>query len=362
MEITRVAVVGRDIPLADDFPVSYEDHQTTDHVFVRLETSSDVVGYGEGTALPWFTGETTDSMVSFVENWFAPRITGKSLTGAARELVSFGSDFPANPGAKAAVELAILDLQGKQAGVPIAELLGVTHRETVPCVYPVPGLSPSRARDVTDGGVDAGFRRFKIKATGDVEADVARINTVLERLPDDATARIDANTGWESYPKAKRAVAAIENTDKIEYFEQPVAADRPGDLLKLWEDTGIPVYADEFVHDPSDVERLGRDNLARGCHLKLAKTGSLRTMAHMARTASHHGLNAVAVSAFGTSLEAAAILHVAAVIPSIPLACEVEPTLIAEDPTPSQITIAPETSVPESAGIGVDLDDGLFEA
>ncbi len=360
MELTSIDVVGRDIPLADDFPVSYEEHQTTDHVFVRLETTSDLVGYGEGTALPWFTGETTDSMVSFAEDWLAPRVEGKSLIEAAREVAGFGSEFPANPGAKAAVELGLLDLQGKRAGVPVAELLGVVHRETVPCVYPVPGLPPGRAREVAQAGIDAGFRRFKIKATGNVDADTARINTVLEQLPEDATARVDANTGWESYPKAKRAASAISKTDKVEYFEQPVAAGRPIDLQKLWENTGIPVYADEYVHDLSDVERLGRDNLARGCQLKLAKTGSLRTMAHMAQTAEHHGLNAVAVSAFGTSLEAAAILHLAAVIPSIPLACEVEPTLIAEDPTTTHITIEPETAVPEGPGLGVDLDDELF--
>ena len=296
MEITDVDVTGRDIPLADDFPVSYEDHQTTDHVFVRLHTDRSHVGYGEGTALPWFTGETTDSMVAFVENWLVPRVVGETVDRAAKNLASFGRQCPGNPGGKAAVELAVLDLQGKRAGRPLRELLGVTHRETIPCVYPVPGLPPERAREVTTEGLNAGFERFKIKATGDIESDVERIDAVLDRLPADATARVDANTGWESYPKAKRAISAIADTTKIEYFEQPVVPDRPEDLRKLWEETGIPVYADEFVHRPADVERIGRDGLARGCHLKLAKTGSLRTMAHMARTAETHGLNAVAVS------------------------------------------------------------------
>lgn len=361
MKITGVDVVGRDIPLADDFPVSYEDHLTTDHVFVRLHTDQSHVGYGEGTALPWFTGETTDSMVAFVENWLVPRIEGETIDEAAKTLASFSGEFPGNPGGKAAIELAVLDLQGKQAGIPIRELLGITQRETVPCVYPVPGLSPARAQEVTEEGLNAGFRRFKIKATGNVETDVERIDAVLDQLPSDATARVDANTGWESYPKAKRAIAAIADRTKIEYFEQPVAPDRPEDLKKLWEETGIPVYADEFVHGPSDVERLGRERLARGCHLKLAKTGSLRTMAHMARTADTYGLNAVAVSAFGTSLEASAVLHLAAVVPSIPLACELEPALIAEDPTDQTLTVGPETSVPEGPGIGVELNDALFE-
>jgi o-succinylbenzoate synthase len=361
MEVVGVDVVGRDIPLADEFPVSYEEHTTTDHVFVRLRTDGSRHGYGEGTALPWFTGETTDSMVSFVEDWLAPRIEGRTLEEAARELVTFGAAFPGNPGAKAAVELAVLDLQGKRAGLPVRELLGVTRRKTVPCVYPVPGLPPDRAREVTDEGLAAGFDRFKIKATGDLDADVARIDAVLDRLPAGATARVDANTGWHSYPTARRAVERIADTGKIEYLEQPVSPDRPDDLRTLWEETRIPVYADELVHEPADVERIGREGLACGCQLKLAKTGSLRTAAHMARTAGHHGMNAVAVSAFGTSLEATAVLHLAAVIPSIPLACELDPALVAEDPTTNRLEVRPETPVPEGPGLGVELDGELFD-
>jgi o-succinylbenzoate synthase len=361
MEVTAVDVVGRDIPLADDFPVSYEEHLTTDHAFVRLHTDGGLTGYGEGTALPWFTGETTRSMVAFVADWLSPRIEGSTLDEAARTCATFGSDFPHNPGGKAAVELAVLDLQAKRAGVPLWELLGIRHREVIPCVYPVPGLPPDRAREVTDAGLEAGFSRFKIKATGDVSADIARVNAVLDRLPTDATARIDANTGWETYPKAANAVAGIDDRSKVEYLEQPVAPDRPDDLRKLWEDTGIPVYADEFVHDLTDVERIGREGLARGCHLKLAKTGSLRTAAQMARTACHHGLKATAVSAFGTSLEASAILHLAAVVPDIPLACEIDPALVAEDPTDASLVVGPETPVPDGPGIGVSLADGLFE-
>jgi L-alanine-DL-glutamate epimerase-like enolase superfamily enzyme len=172
---------------------------------------------------------------------------------------------------------------------------------------------------------------------------------------------VDANTGWETFPRAERAISAIEDTSQIEYFEQPVAADRPADLGKLWEATGIPVYADEYVHEPRDIEHLGREGLVRGCHLKHAKSGSSRVLADMARTAGRHDLAAVAVSAFGTSLEVSAVLQVAAVIPEIPLACEMDPGLIAADPTVSSITVRPETPVPSGPGLGVDLEDRLFD-
>lgn len=360
MKITDIDVAGRDIPIADDFPVSYESHTTTDHVFVRLHTDAGLTGHGEGTALPWFTGETTSSMVAFVQDWLTPRVVGKKLDEAAADAAAFATAFPGNPGAKTAIDLALLDLRGKRAGAPVRELLGPTANYEIPCVYPVPGLPPDRAAAVARDGLDAGFSRFKIKATGDVDADVDRINAVTELLPADATARVDPNTSWENFPTARRAVNDLADLKKIEYFEQPVAPDRPDDLRRLWDATGVPVFADEFVHGPTDVERLGRDNLAAGVHLKLAKTGSLSTLSHLAETARHHDLKATAVSAFGTSLEVSAVLHLAATVPNIPSACELDPSLIAEDPTTDPITVEPTMAPPDGPGLGIELDDSVF--
>lgn len=361
MKITGVDVAGADVPLADDFPVSYEEHVTTDHVFVRLQTDGDLVGYGEGTALPWFTGETTDSMVAFVERWLVPRIEGRTANDAAAELESFANEFPGNPGAKAAVELALLDLRGKAAGVPVRDLLGPTVRETLPLVFPIPGWDAAKAGERTEAAVEEGFRRFKIKATGDVPADLDRINAVLEQLPDGATARIDANTGWREVPRAANAVAGIEYPERVEFLEQPIRADRPTDLRELWRETGIAVFGDEVVHGPTDVERLGREGLAAGCQLKLAKTGSLVEMSRMAATARSYDLAVTPVSAFGTSLEATAICHLGATIPNLSLACELDPGLIAEDPTTAPLSFAPEIPVPDGPGLGVELSASVFE-
>jgi len=360
MKVTGVDVVGRRIPLADDFPVSYEDHDRTEHVFVRLRTDTDLVGYGEGTALPWFTGETTASMAAFVEEWLAPRVVDADLEAASAGLESFGTAFPGNPGGQSAVELALLDLRAKRAGVPVRELLGPTVRDRIPLVYPVPGVDPDRAVELVETGLAAGFRRFKLKATGEATADLDRIEAVLDRLPADATVRVDPNTSWEHFPGAARIVRRIGATEKIEYLEQPVAADRPADLRRLWEETGVPVFADESVHGPDDVERLGADSLAAGCHLKLAKTGSLRTLAHMAWLANHHDLAVTVVSAFGTSLESTALLHLAATCRTLSSACELDPGLIGEDPVTEPLDVQPSVAVPDAPGLGVEPDVSML--
>lgn len=360
MRITSIDVVGRRIPFADSFPVSYGSDETTEHVFVRLETDDETIGYGEGTALPWFTGETTDGMVEIIRRWLGPLIDGAPLDDAAAAVEEFLDDFPHAAGAKSAMSLALVDLRAKRAGVPARELLGPTVRDTVPLVYLLPGIDSERAETEVRQASDEGFRRFKVKATGDIEADVDRINAVLGAIPDDATARIDANTGWRNYQTAIRAIDEIDLPEKIEYLEQPVAADRPHDMEQLWSETGISVFADESVHGPSDVERLGAEGLVAGCHLKLAKTGSLDRLAEMASIARRHALDVTVVSAFGTSLDVAANLQLAAVTPNISAACEFVPDLIDEDPATDSIDVEPSISIPDDPGLGVELREELF--
>lgn len=360
MRVTGVDVVGRRIPFGESFPVSYGDDPDTEHVFVRLHTDGEHVGYGEGTALPWFTGEATAGMAEAVERWIVPRIEGELLDAAAVAFDEFARTFPGAAGAKSAVDLALLDLRAKRAGVPVRDLLGPTVRDRVSLIYILPGIDADRAGSEAREASEAGFRHFKVKATGDVAADVERINAVLGAIPDDATARIDANTGWKNYSTAARAAAGIDALEKVEYFEQPVATDRPDDLRRLWEETGVPVFADEAVHGPGDVERLGTAGQAAGCHLKLAKTGTLSGLVDIASVARRHGMQVTVVSAFGTSLDVAANLQLAAVTPHLSLACELIPDLLVEDPTPTPIEVAPEVSLPEGPGLGVELDDELF--
>jgi o-succinylbenzoate synthase len=360
MRTTAVDVTGRRVPFAEDFPVSYDDHRTTDHVYVRVRTDVGPVGYGEGTSLPWFTGELTDGMVEVTRKWLVPRIEGQTLEAADAAVESFVESYPGGAAAKAAAEMALLDLRAKRAELALHEFLGPKVTDDVAAVTVIPALTPDRAAARAADAAAKGFHRFKLKATGDVAADATRAEAVLEVIPSDATLRIDANTGWKTAATAIRAVEAIDESDRIEYVEQPVRRSLTEDLRHVWEATGVPVYADEAVTGPDDVERLGRDGLVAGVHLKLAKAGSLRRLVETARVARRHGLSVSAVSAFGTSVEAAANLHLAATLPHRSGGIELCTNLLADDPTTDPIEVTPTVSVPDGPGVGVEPDDSVF--
>lgn len=112
--------------------------------------------------------------------------------------------------------------------------------------------------------------------------------------------------------------------------------------------------------DADDVERLSREQLVAGCHLKLAKVGGLRAALDAAQTANRHGLPVTVTNALGTSLDAAANLHLAAVIPSLSSACEVGANYLSEDPARPKLERKPTMAVPEGPGIGLELPDELF--
>jgi len=364
--ITSVSVTSREIPYAESFPTSYDDQSPTQHVFVRVETA-EATGYGEGSALKWFTGETADTMASIIRSEFVPAIEGEPVDEALGVCRDLADRLPGHPGASAGVEMALLDLRAKQLGVPVRTLLGQPRRESVPLAF-ASGALPAEtvASNVVDA-FDAGFRTFKIKADGDLESDAARINAVTRELaeradPADVFVRVDANTGWKSYERATDAIDRIQRQAFVEYYEQPVAADAVGDLRSLRTVRGVPVFADEAVHGVREVRELTREPSAvSGVCAKLAKSGSLLEIVRMGELAADAGLPVTLISAFETSLGVAANLHIASVLPTLSSAAELGPNLIEEDPVNRKISREPAVPVPDGPGLGVELDDELFE-
>lgn len=358
-------VVSRDIPFASSFPTSHEEHGPTRHVFVRL-VADDITGYGEGTSLLWFTGESSNTMESVVREQLLPQVVGKSIKDAITAFSDYVGRLPNNPGAKTAVEMSLLDLRGKQLGVPVANLLGPYRRTTIPCAWASGALPPSEVADNAEQAYKDGYRTFKIKADGDVDGDVARIDAVTERFDSlnatDANIRVDANTGWETYEKAHTAISRMKHKQYIEYFEQPLPDSRLGEMEELRKKLGVPIFADESVHGVRDAINVtnGSPNVSGFC-AKLAKTGSLVDLTTMGRVAATNGCPVTLVSAFESSLGLAADLHIAATLPILSSATELGGGHLTQDPVVDGLSQTPEYTVPESPGLGVDLDPGLFD-
>lgn len=173
--------------------------------------------------------------------------------------------FPRSPSGRAAVEAALYDLAGKQAGLPVYRLLGLgglTPPETSFTVG-VEDVALARSR------LDAlrAYPVLKVKVGFGAEEDLLRL--LSEET--DARLRVDANEGWQ----VDEAVRKIRDWRhySIELFEQPLPKNDREGYRKLREATDALIFVDEGVVSAEDVP--GWAGLVDGVNIKLMKCGGI---------------------------------------------------------------------------------------
>ncbi|MFG1606813.1 dipeptide epimerase [Actinoplanes sp. NPDC049265] len=218
--------------------------------------------------------------------------------------IAAGGLGPVPPGVRAAVDAALLDLRGKQAGMPVYALLGLPAATAVVTAYTIGLVSPNDAATAALGLAAGGFGVLKIKA-GD-QYDVARIAAVRRAAPG-VRLWIDPNGGWT--PTETLRVLAECEQHRIDMVEQPVPPGAPDRLAWISERTPIPVVADEDAATEDDVDRLA--GAVDGINIKLAKCGGVTAALSLAAKAREHGLEIMLGCLVASSLGIAPAVHLA---------------------------------------------------
>src|SRR5512132_4567276 len=134
MKIADVRVIQADIPVERPHKMSFTTLEAVNFVFVRLETADGLVGWGEAACLggPTWSEESSESITATIERYIAPWLVGRDASGIEAVSREMAKPVQGNPFARAAVEMALWDLNGKALGVPVHRLLGGRVRESVP--------------------------------------------------------------------------------------------------------------------------------------------------------------------------------------------------------------------------------------
>lgn len=171
--------------------------------------------------------------------------------------------------AQCALDQAAYDLFGKQQGRPTYELWNLQTTQNVPSNYTI-GLS---SIDDMKAKLDeyASFPVYKIKL-GSKEG-IAHDLKIIESLRGhtDAAFRVDANTGWsaEDTIMASKELAAMG----VEFIEQPMPKEQLEAMEQVFEQSALPVIADETCIHESDVAKCA--HRFHGINIKLTKCGGL---------------------------------------------------------------------------------------
>src|SRR5262245_36401659 len=256
MKITRVEPIPVCVPLRKGLTTktAHGEHVVSAYVIVRVHTDEGLVGLGEATVAPRWTGETSRSCVAAVEDLIAPALAGKDPSRITTLRGTMDRELKLNPFTKAAVEMALWDLAGKAAGKPVHDLLGGKVRDTIPIKMVVGGFEVDRARALAEQFLAWGVRALKVKVGLDPDGDVARVEAVRQLAGPAILLGVDANCGWD-LTTARRALRRMAASDLL-FAEQPIP---PGDLTALAtlrRDCSIPIMADESVFTLADAWQL----------------------------------------------------------------------------------------------------------
>ena len=214
-------------------------------MLLRIHTDSGLVGLGEATLAPRWSGETTASCVAAIEQLIGPALVGADPAGITLLPQRIDRVIKRNPFTKAAVEMALWDLAGKAASQPLHQLLGGKVRDEVPIKLVIGAFPNPQVVALAERFLAMGVRCLKVKVGLDPAADLARVRAVRAAAGPQIPIGIDANCGW-SFSVARHMLRALEASD-ILFAEQPIHPDDPAELAQLRRETSIPLMADESI-------------------------------------------------------------------------------------------------------------------
>ena len=324
------------LELAETFVIARDAADYADVVHVAV-THEGTTGYGEAAPIDRYEESPSTARAFVVEH-------AELLGDDPFALEEIGERLAAMPGeqaAKAALDAALHDLQGKLLGLPAARLLGLP-RSGPPTSWTVwlgdPDDMARRAETAARS-----FRRLKLKLGGGDGLDVERVRAV--RGVTDLPLQVDVNEAW-SLEEALDSLPQLEELG-VAYCEQPLpAGDDGGPTLR--ERSPLPIFVDEDCHTLADVARCAE--IAHGINIKLAKSGGIREAIRMAHAARALRLGVM----LGCMLESG--LGIAAACCVAPLCDHADldgNLLLREDPCPG-VELVDGVQVPASApGLGV---------
>ncbi len=267
IERARLRVVS--LPLVSPFTTSFGTQVERRALLVELHAQG-MVGFGECAAGidPGYSSETYRTAMEALRRHVLPSILGRPAAPVAQQAQRW-SWVRGHLMAKAAVEMALLDLSGRMAGLSLKEILG-GEKERIPSGVSI-GIQPSL--DATLSAIERylaqGYQRIKLKCKPGYDIQLAA--AVRQRFPD-TPVMLDANSAY-SLDDAPR----LRELDQFHLMmiEQPLGHDDLIDHAALQEQIETPICLDESVESLADLRAALRLGSGRILNIKLGRVGGL---------------------------------------------------------------------------------------
>jgi L-alanine-DL-glutamate epimerase-like enolase superfamily enzyme len=221
------------------------------------------IGYGEASMVPYM-GESHESAIGFLNKIDVSQF---NFPLDFQEIINYLDEIaPGNPAIKAAIDIALHDLEGKLLNKPCWQLLGSNPALMPVTSYTIGMDAPNIFRQKVAEA--EGFKVIKVKLGRDGDKELIKIIRSVTKAP----IYVDANQGWTGREQSLEMIYWLKEQG-VELIEQPMLKTDVEGNAWLTERSPIPIIGDEAVQRLGDVDKVA--GVYHGINVKLMKSAGI---------------------------------------------------------------------------------------
>lgn len=288
MRIKSIKSWSADLGNTKPYTIAFKTVDEVNNAFVEIELENGTTGIGAGNPSEYVTGESFEHCTAALQEKNISFLVGRDIRELNQLTFEVWQKFPANPAARAAIDIALYDAFTKFLNVPLVKFLGQK-------IHSLPTSNTIGIKNVEETLKEAqeygerGFKVLKVKLGIDLQEDIERIVKLREKFGKKFVIRIDANQGYDSaktiefYTKTKHL--------EVELIEQPLPAKEVETMRELPAEIRKIIAADESLLSPKDALEIVKPPVAAGIfNIKLMKCGGISQGLKIAEIGLHEGI------------------------------------------------------------------------
>jgi len=356
MKIATLEFIPVSVPYTHREVSSLVNRDGVTDVIVKATTDTGLVGWGEscsGADVKSVLG-ALDAMTPFVigrDPWHSERIRQELWHRGIWSWRQHTACFT-YPG----IDMALWDICGKAAGLPLYQLFGGKVREHANYFYYCSQGAPEHVAEQARDGVSKGFQVFYLKVGLDIEAELEMVRALRQTIGPKGKIRLDANGAW-NVNQALRNLARLDEF-QIDFIEQPVVQDPLVNMQEVRQHCKMAVSANEGLWTPEDAMRQMEARTADVYCFSPYFTGSLAQFQRLSWFAHYQGLDICRHTHGELGITAQACHHILLTLPNVVEGNQQTAHMMTDDIVVDTIPITngPDWGVPDKPGIGVEID------
>lgn len=287
--IKDIRVWSVDLGNTKPYTIAFKTVDEVRNAFVEITLDNGITGIGAGNPSEYVVGETLDQSLEALEEKNLEFLIGRDIREINQLTFEVWKKFPANPAARAALDIALYDAFTKYLDVPLVKFLGQKIKK-LPTSNTIGIKNVEETLKEAEEYIQRGFKVLKVKLGKDLDEDVERVMKLREKFGAAIVIRIDANQGYTVAQTIEFYGRAYDLN--IELIEQPLPAHDINEMKGLPKEVRNVIAADESLITPEDAMELIKPPKAAAIfNIKLMKCGGISQGLKIADIALHEGID-----------------------------------------------------------------------